>query len=551
MEEYMMGIILLWLLSLASALLLVAVITSLASKLKRLKIRLIVPILLALAPLIAGVGATGYAYKWAAPKFPWLFGYTLSWTLVYVLGAAYILMRGMRAQEDEFAACRWPRSRLAFSFVVFLVLYWCILLILDNKVCLKLAVIRSEAVSVALALHPPRVPEHLNAVPIYEKALEAIEEKKWPDWWGEIGEPAFDVSKNEAGKFLEGKKEGIALLQRAASMPAYYVEANYLTGDIPWFFPYKNAASLLSLDARFQAANGSTEAGLKSVAAVRNMAAHLSTIPSVAANLMSAAIQNLGTRTAENILSQGHPLPPGVLEKLIATTPGLQQSFIRALRMDEAFMAYASTSHLTINPASLRFPLGDLLYRAVLLYDELTSARNILLEAHAIAAKPYWKTANDWKSWQKSVKAFHGLITAIAPTYGRGMEIKILAAEAGDGLTSLALATSAYQADHDAYPESLEDLTPEHISHIPTDPFNGEPLKLAAVEGGLILYSVGPDLVDDGGTKDYDFEQETRGDKSGDITFVMGAAFADRRLKPSKEFLEERLKQHNPRTKKR
>ena len=116
---------------------------------------------------------------------------------------------------------------------------------------------------------------------------------------------------------------------------------------------------------------------------------------------------------------------------------------------------------------------------------------------------------------------------------------------------NLAFAASAYQADHGNYPESIEALAPQYIAAIPADPFSGKPLKLASVEGGLILYSVGPDLVDDGGNKEYDFRQESKEIKPGDITFVMGAPFADRRLKPSREYLQERAKERGLRRKKR
>ena len=492
-----------------------------------------------------------FAHKWSGPELPWLFGYTLSWTLVYLLGAAYILMRGMRSDANEYAACMWPRGKLALSFVTFLILYCCVLLILDNSTRIKLAVIRSDAVSVALALQPPRVADHLNAAHIYEKAFEAME-KDLPDWWDELGEPSFDLSQNGVKESLQEKGGAIALLLRASTMPEYHVEVNYLKGDIPKLFPYKNAASLLSLDARFKAANGETDAGLKSAAAIRGMADHLRAIPSILANMMSAAIQQMGTRTAENILSHGPLILAGVVGKPLDNTVHFQEAFNRALRMDEALMAFTSTSYLTVSSVSQWFPLGELLYRAVFLYDEMTSARTIMLEAHTIAAKPYWKAFDDWKRWDDKAKAFRGLITAIAiPSYGRGTRIKILEAEAGEGLTNLAFAASAYQADHGNYPESIEALAPQYIAAIPADPFSGKPLKLASVEGGLILYSVGPDLKDERGAKEYDSKLESSKLKTGDITFVMGSAFEDLRLQPSREWLQKRAKERAQRPKKR
>ena len=37
---------------------------------------------------------------------------------------------------------------------------------------------------------------------------------------------------------------------------------------------------------------------------------------------------------------------------------------------------------------------------------------------------------------------------------------------------------------------------------MPADPFDGAPLRLRRVPGGLVVYTVGPDGVDDGGSLD-------------------------------------------------
>ena len=546
-----MGTAILWLSSLAPPLLIVAFIMALTVKIKRFHIGFILTILLALVPLIAGVGGTVFAYRWSGPKLPWLFGYTLSWTLVYLFGVVVILRRGMRLREQESFACSWSRGKLAVSFVAALVLCLCVLLMLNNTTNIKLSVIRSDAVSIALTLQPSQVPDHLNASLVYEKAFEAMDKMKWPDWMRDVGEPAFDLSKNEVQEFLEGEKEAIASLQRAASMPVYYSEINYLKGEIPHLISYRNAAGLLSLNARLRAEEGEMQVALNNISAIRGMADHLKTIPSIITSMMSAAIQDAGTRTAENILSRGRDISAGALGTPIDNAVDLRQAFNEALRMEEAFMAFTSVSYLSTNSLDSWCPVAELLYRALLLYDELVSARKIMLEANTIATKPYWESVDDWKAWEESVEGFRGLITAIAmPAYGRGMEIKILAAEAGGNLTHLALAASAYKADHGVYPDKIEALTPRYMTTIPVDPFSGGPLKLASIQDGLMLYSVGPDLKDDGGINDYGINLGNRDMNQGDITFVMGSAFEDRRLKPSKESLEKRVKKDKSRPKK-
>lgn len=63
------------------------------------------------------------------------------------------------------------------------------------------------------------------------------------------------------------------------------------------------------------------------------------------------------------------------------------------------------------------------------------------------------------------------------------------------------LALRAYHAKHQAYPETLEALTPAYLQAVPRDPFgDGTPLRYRRTKDRYVLYSVGPDGKDDGGT---------------------------------------------------
>ncbi|MFW6155635.1 MAG: hypothetical protein ACOC95_10515 [Planctomycetota bacterium] len=58
---------------------------------------------------------------------------------------------------------------------------------------------------------------------------------------------------------------------------------------------------------------------------------------------------------------------------------------------------------------------------------------------------------------------------------------------------------SGHRHAEGALPTNVDQLVPRHILVVPTDPFTGEPLKLAETADGIVLYSVGPDLEDDDG----------------------------------------------------
>ncbi|QIF05064.1 hypothetical protein [Roseimicrobium sp. ORNL1] len=72
-------------------------------------------------------------------------------------------------------------------------------------------------------------------------------------------------------------------------------------------------------------------------------------------------------------------------------------------------------------------------------------------------------------------------------------------------------AVGRYRLKHGQLPESLERLVPEFVKEIPVDPMFGGPMRYLKKEsGGFLIYSIGPNGIDDGGqgsggTRDLDW----------------------------------------------
>jgi hypothetical protein len=67
-----------------------------------------------------------------------------------------------------------------------------------------------------------------------------------------------------------------------------------------------------------------------------------------------------------------------------------------------------------------------------------------------------------------------------------------------------ALAVERFRLARGRWPESLADVVPEVLAAVPADPFDGQPLRYRRTAGGVVIYSIGPDGADDGGTFRYD-----------------------------------------------
>jgi len=85
-----------------------------------------------------------------------------------------------------------------------------------------------------------------------------------------------------------------------------------------------------------------------------------------------------------------------------------------------------------------------------------------------------------------------------------------------------ALAVQRYRLAEGHLPESLEDLVPAYMEAVPKDPFDGRRLRYFSRESGFVVYSVGDDLTDNGGTERDSEKRDRRGKPlPWDITFIM------------------------------
>lgn len=67
------------------------------------------------------------------------------------------------------------------------------------------------------------------------------------------------------------------------------------------------------------------------------------------------------------------------------------------------------------------------------------------------------------------------------------------------------------------YPETLAELVPDYLPALPQDPMTGDGLKYKLQEGRPLLYSVGTDLKDDGGTPPVDKQGHTENRRAAEF----------------------------------
>ena len=83
-------------------------------------------------------------------------------------------------------------------------------------------------------------------------------------------------------------------------------------------------------------------------------------------------------------------------------------------------------------------------------------------------------------------------------------------------LAEHSMALAAFRAERGEYPGTLADLVPEYIPAVPVDTFVDRPLVYRREGQGCVLYSVGPNMTDDGG------KGGDQGDAGDDLVVRLG-----------------------------
>ena len=66
-------------------------------------------------------------------------------------------------------------------------------------------------------------------------------------------------------------------------------------------------------------------------------------------------------------------------------------------------------------------------------------------------------------------------------------------------LVDMGYVLAEYRAETGSFPDSLDTLVPEQFDELPIDPYSGETYRYKLTDSGFLLWSVGPDGLDDGG----------------------------------------------------
>ena len=517
--DFQMNFALLWIDGLMISLLWVATLAALFGRFHRRWVRgLLMPItvgvpLFFLGSFVFAASATRFA---TAFKPDW-FGYSSSLLITYLIGASLILQRGRSTEAGlRPASATWSRGPLAFALMTAVAVGYMTLSNMDLVIRARCA-IESVQVNAKYFAALPAAPSYSqNAATYYEKAFAQLRDDPPTD----VNNPptgnndVFDPAEPATIAYLKRRADTIALLHRAAALPGCRFDLDISDPDISAMLTDLNtnrlAANVLNLHAREELAHGNVGSAIIDDQALLQMSRHIGQRPMIISGLVGVGVAAIGLSTLEMTLpavTTSKELSGLHLDEL----EPIGQMFQESLRGEEV-LGLNLYSQLPPVPSDIAVrgfrnpgimsvgaggPIGIF---ARIFFLNADGYVHLMQQLQDLAPQPF-HTVRPLLEVAFDPKSDGGLLTSImVPALNHNFEV-IARISAQEACAQVAIAATKFRLDHGVLPAHLADLVPTYLDAIPLDPFDGKPLRLAIRKEQWIVYSVGPNGIDEGGVE--------------------------------------------------
>jgi hypothetical protein len=283
----------------------------------------------------------------------------------------------------------------------------------------------------------------------------------------------------------------------------------------------RETADLLGYDVLLQAQEDKPDEALRSCRAILNSGRSLGDEPTFIAVLVRMAIRAMFVGKLQRTLAQGQPSTAALqsLQKLLEdedSCPLLligargERAFgdrtMQSLQAGQAKLSMGARVGALLGPGpsgssgSLSGWIESVMERIKL--GSLSNNRAALLEYTTelveIAKLAEAEQKSRLDQLEATIHARPPMVRLLAPACGKMAEA-VRKNQALLRCTIAALAAERFRQEHGHWPDSLPALVPESFAKVPVDPYDDHDLRLRRLPDGLVIYSVGPDGVDDGG----------------------------------------------------
>jgi hypothetical protein len=328
---------------------------------------------------------------------------------------------------------------------------------------------------------------------------------------------------------LASGRAALAIAGKLADMPRGRHRIHYERNPIMTLLPdqqeSRRIVSLLAYEAMRQNQRGDGKKALTMCRAALNAARSLGDEPFIISQLIRIAGVVVTCQAVERTLGQGEPPPEymSALQTLLEVEDAFS-GWLAALRGERAAMhqVFAGVERGEISVQELEGlsrggpPQSDRLKETLISLWRMDTREDHALFLSFInkyiknAQLPMQEQAEVEKRIDQEVRA------QVAPSAlpGMAMITRLLlpaVSKASEAVrrkhamlrcTIVALAAERYRREKKTWPDKIDQLCPQFLAAVPLDPFDGKPLRYRRVRDGVVIYSAGHDVVDNGGNLD-------------------------------------------------
>ncbi len=390
---------------------------------------------------------------------------------------------------------------------------------------------------------PPAIPEPENAAPLYKAAILLLraEPSGEGNLFKELTSLAAGILKD--GADAEGEELFRALCQRSEVQEALKLvekgshkrgcrhDLDYSKGAellLPHVGEYRNLSRILCARARIRAADGEVQGAWQDLETSLRFANALQREPILISQLVRVAQLNCATDTIRFVAGLGLPDEPQyrTIAELLTQfeDPSLYALAIDGERVgfgEWGFNLAVSDVMKAIDGSSVKGVTRMVMfafYKPVHAHDHAAYLKVMHAYARDVEA-PYASDLGVTAEEElENIPAYCLLTRLCAPALG-SIKGRLVSMSATARVTRAGLAAMRAAAEGGSDPESLDALNVPDL----VDPFNGKPLQYRKTDSGFVVYSIGENLVDDGGTtseknREGDIVWECRGGEQSSVT---------------------------------
>ncbi len=382
---------------------------------------------------------------------------------------------------------------------------------------------------------PPRVVEVPtdNGLVLYAEASKLAacteSEERIIAAWSPSSDPAAPPPAESELPALEAVVERCqpALVRLREAADKRYASGKELRVDtlFPELGEYRKLARLATAAAWADHLRGEDDEALRTLEDVTALGANLNNGEFLIQSLVGEACASIAHRRAMRVVREGRPSDEALrrhAERIRALRSRLDG--IRGALITEAAFANATLDEVARGEYGAIVSDDSGRAQRALLFAcrlKLGSSREWLNDRYARLIEEADKPPKESRfteladSVEEDAAARHDyLASIIAPSLRKGvMRYRRCIAELE--AEEIACALELYRREHRSYPGSLAELSPAYLPAVAPDPFTGDPLVYRRTPEGYTLYSLGPNMQDDGGAM-------TPGDFEPDLVLVGG-----------------------------